>query len=262
MATVLDKIVVKKREEIAAAKARKAIRELQAEVADASAPRDFFGALAAQGPVKLIAEVKKASPSKGLIREEFDPVQIACDYEAAGASCISCLTDEHFFQGHLDFLRAIRKEVSIPVLRKDFILDPYQVWEARSVGADAVLLIAECLDDASLQTLHDLICELQMTPLVELYDEENVERVLQTGAKLVGVNNRDLRTFEVDLDHTLRIGKQIPDDRILVGESGIFTYQDIQHLGAGGVQAVLVGESLMRQQDIQRAVKLLLGLSA
>lgn len=256
--TVLDKIVTKKWEEIAAAKSRTPLVEVEAKLADAPPPRDFLGAIAAEGPVKLIAEVKKASPSKGLIRPDFQPVQIAKDYEAAGATCISCLTDEHFFQGHLDYLIAIRAEVGLPILRKDFVLDPYQVIEARAAGADAVLLIAECLDDSALKALHDQICELGMTPLVELYEESNVSRVLDIGAKLVGINNRDLRSFEVDLNHTIRLGKQIPEDRHLVGESGIFTHDDILLLEANQVDAVLVGESLMRQDDVQDAVRRLL----
>jgi len=257
--TVLDKIVTKKWEEIAAAKAARPFVEVEARLADAPAPRDFLGALSTGGSVKLIAEVKKASPSKGLIRPDFHPVQIAKDYEAAGASCISCLTDESFFQGHLDYLVAIRREVGLPILRKDFVLDPYQVVEARAAGADAVLLIAECLDDDALKSLHDQICELGMTPLVELYEESNVPRVLATGAQLVGINNRDLRTFEVDLNHTIRLGRQIPDHCVLVGESGIFTHDDIRLLQENDVDAVLVGESLMRQDDVQAAVGKLLG---
>jgi len=258
-ATVLDKIVAKKREEIASAKQQVAYDELVRKLPDVPPVRDFYQALAVDGPIKLIAEVKKASPSKGLIRADFHPVSIAKAYQAAGASCISCLTDESFFQGHLDFLRQIRSEVETPVLRKDFILDPYQVVEARVAGADAVLLIAECLEADQLRRLHDTICELGMTPLVELYEEANLNAVLDAGAKLVGVNNRDLRTFEVDLQHTIRLGKQIPDDRVLVGESGIFTNADLTMLETAGVDAVLVGESLMRQPDIQQAVHLLLG---
>jgi len=257
--TVLDKIVTKKWEEIAAAKSVRPLAEVKAQLVDPPPPRDFLGALAAEGPVKLIAEVKKASPSKGLIRPDFQPVQIAKDYEAAGASCISCLTDESFFQGHLNYLVAIRSEVNLPVLRKDFVLDPYQVVEARAAGADAVLLIAECLDDDALKSLHDQICELGMTPLVELYEESNVARVLDVGARLVGINNRDLRTFEVDLNHTIRLGRQIPDQCVLVGESGIFTNDDIRLLQENDVDAVLVGESLMRQEDVQAAVRKLLG---
>ncbi|PQO40091.1 indole-3-glycerol phosphate synthase TrpC [Blastopirellula marina] len=259
MPTVLDKIVATKREEIAVAKSQYPVEMIEPLLEKAPAPRDFFAALAADGPIKLIAEVKKASPSKGIIREDFNPVEIALAYEAAGATCISCLTDEIYFQGSLDYLREIRKQVSIPVLRKDFILDPYQLLEARAAGADAVLLIAECLDDEMLRTLHDGAVELGMTPLVELYEPENVARVLDCGAKLIGVNNRDLRNFEIDLNHTIRLREQIPSDRLLVGESGIFTNDHVQLLANAGVDAILVGESLMRQQDIGAAVKTLLG---
>lgn len=262
MSTVLDKIVATKREEIAVAKSQYPAEMLQPLLDKAPPPRDFFGALAADGPIKLIAEVKKASPSKGIIREDFNPVEIALAYEAAGATCISCLTDEIYFQGSLDYLREIRQAVNIPVLRKDFILDPYQLLEARAAGADAVLLIAECLDDETLRTLHDGALELGMTPLVELYDPENVPRVLACGAKLIGVNNRDLRTFEIDLNHTIRLRAQIPSDKLLVGESGIFTNDDVLLLANAGVDAILVGESLMRQQDIGAAVKTLLGTNA
>ncbi|EAQ80362.1 indole-3-glycerol phosphate synthase TrpC [Blastopirellula marina] len=259
MPTVLDKIVATKREEIAVAKSQYPADLLERMVADAPPVRDFFGALAAAGPIKLIAEVKKASPSKGIIREDFNPVEIALAYEAAGATCISCLTDEIYFQGSLDYLREIRKAVGIPVLRKDFILDPYQLLEARVAGADAVLLIAECLDDCALRSLHNAAIDLGMTPLVELYEPENITRVLEAGADLIGVNNRDLRTFEIDLQHTVRLRQQIPSDKLLVGESGIFTHDDVQLLASAGVDAILVGESLMRQQDIGAAVKSLLG---
>ncbi|UUO06316.1 indole-3-glycerol phosphate synthase TrpC [Blastopirellula sp. J2-11] len=259
MPTVLDKIVATKREEIAVAKSQYPVELLESMIADAPPVRDFFGALAAAGPIKLIAEVKKASPSKGIIREDFNPVDIALAYEAAGATCISCLTDEVYFQGSLDYLREIRKAVSIPVLRKDFILDPYQLLEARVAGADAVLLIAECLDDCALRSLHNAAIDLGMTPLVELYDPENITRVLEAGADLIGVNNRDLRTFEIDLQHTVRLRQQIPSDKLLVGESGIFTHDDVQLLSTAGVDAILVGESLMRQADIGAAVKALLG---
>ena len=205
MPTILDKIVTTKREEIAAAKVRRPGAELRAQLADAPPPRDFLAALSKPGPIKLIAEVKKASPSAGLIREDFDPVEIAKTYEAHGASCISVLTDEPYFQGHLDYLSAVKQAVSIPVLRKDFLLDEYQLLEARAAGADAVLLIAECLDTDSLARLHAAACDLGLTPLVELYESANLEAVLAAGAKLVGVNNRNLHTFEVDLGHTLAI---------------------------------------------------------
>ena len=225
----------------------------------APAPRDFLAAVSTPGPIRLIAEVKKASPSKGVIRTDFEPVAIARTYAQHGAACLSVLTDEQYFQGSLDYLRRIRATVDLPVLRKDFIIDPYQVYEARTAGADAVLLIAECLDDNELRLLHDTVGELQMTALVELYDPENLSRVLDVGAKLIGVNNRDLRTFETDLEHTLRLREQVPTDRALVAESGIRTRADVQRLEAAGVNAILVGETLMASPDIGAAVDELLG---
>ncbi len=259
MPTILDKIVATKREEIAAAKARIPIEELRARAQDTPARKDFFGALAAEGPIKLIAEVKKASPSKGIIRADFDPVAIARTYEQSGATCLSVLTDAPYFQGSLDYLTAIRAAVNLPLLRKDFILDTYQLLEARIAGADAVLLIAECLDDCNLRKLHNESLELGLTPLVELYEPANLPRVLAAGATLVGVNNRDLRNFEVDLEHTIRLRRDIPDECLLVGESGIATRADVERLEAAGVDAILVGESLMREADIGAAVRKLLG---
>lgn len=254
MPTILDKIVATKRDEIAAAQSRVPASELRRRLADAPPVRDFFAALAAAGPIKLIAEVKKASPSAGLIRDDFDPVAIATTYEQHGAACISVLTDESYFQGHLDYLTAVRAAVGIPVLRKDFILAEYQLLEARAAGADAVLLIAECLDAGRLAELHAAASELGLTPLVELYDPANLDAVLAAGANLIGVNNRNLHTFEVDLGHTLAIRKQVPSEKRLVGESGIKTHADVEMLSAAGVDAILVGESLMRQPDIGRAV--------
>lgn len=224
-------------------------------------PLDFLAALNSgdqTSQVSLIAEVKKASPSKGVIRHDFDPVAIAETYAAAGASCISVLTDEHFFQGHLDFLKAIRSAVDIPLLRKDFILDESQIYQARAAGADAVLLIAECLTPQRLRELHDLIVQLGMTPLVELYDEDNVEAVLACQPKLVGVNNRDLKTFEVDLMHSIRVKSRFPDSTTFVSESGIFTHADVRLMHEHSVDAILVGESLMRNEDVGKAVKQLL----
>lgn len=259
MSTILDQIVATKGREIAAARQRRPESELVAALAAAPPPRDFFAALAKPGPIRLIAEVKKASPSQGVIRADFDPVAIAQTYERHGAACISVLTDESYFQGSLDYLQQIRAAVDLPVLRKDFILDRYQLLEARAAGADAVLLIAECLDDCRLRALHNEALELGLTPLVELYEPANLPRVLEAGATLVGVNNRDLRTFQVDLGHTLRLREQIPADCLLVGESGIRTREDVQRLQAAGVDAMLVGESLMRQPDIGAAVDRLLG---
>ena len=256
--TILDKIVATKRTELAAARAEQTEAEIRAAVADAPPVRDFIGPLAAEGPIRLIAEVKKASPSAGVIRADFNPVAIAKIYEEHGAACLSVLTDESYFQGSLDYLRAVREAVGLPVLRKDFIIDSYQLLEARAAGADAVLLIAECLDDCQLRSLHNEAVELGLTPLVELYDPANLPRVLEAGATLVGVNNRNLHTFEVDLDHTLRMRPEIPDDCVLVGESGIKTRGDVERLESAGVDAILVGESLMRQADIGAAVDELL----
>lgn len=256
---VLDRIVAHKRGEIAARKEQVSRSSLEAQLDDAPTARDFFAALDQPG-IRLIAEVKKASPSKGVIRDDFDPVSIARQYAAHGAACISVLTDEHFFQGHLDYLRQIRQSIDIPVLRKDFILDTYQLIEARVAGADAVLLIAECLDDCHLRKLHNETIDLGMTPLVELYEPANIDRVLQAGATLVGVNNRDLRTFETDLQHTVRMRSRIPDECLLVGESGIAGPEDVRMLAEQGVDAILVGESLMASEDVGQAVRHLLSL--
>lgn len=255
MATVLDRIVEKKWEEIAVAKTRRDLNSLREAIHAAPDVRNFLTPLRAAGRVQLIAEVKKASPSKGMIRPQFEPVSIAREYELGGAAAISCLTDEPFFQGRLDYLAAIRSSVTIPVLRKDFILDEYQVYEARVAGADAVLLIAECLKGARLAELYQLIVELGMTPLIELYEPENIARVLDTGTKLVGVNNRNLHTFAVELEHVINLRKEIPTDVCLVAESGIFTSADVKRLYDAKIDAMLVGESLMRQHDVRQAVE-------
>lgn len=259
--SVLDKIVATKRREIETARAAREEAKVRAEAEAVPKGCDFFAALAAPGRIKLIAEVKKASPSAGVIRADFDPVEIARIYERHGATCLSVLTDEPFFQGKLDYLREIRAAVSLPLLRKDFILDKYQVYEARAAGADAVLLIAECLDDCNLRALHNEIVALGMTPLVELYDPNNLDRVLETGATLVGINNRDLHTFKTDLDHTLRLRERVPEHCVLVAESGIRTRADVEQLESAGVNAILVGETLMASQDIGAAVDALLGRS-
>jgi indole-3-glycerol phosphate synthase len=259
MPTILDKIVATKREEIRAAKETRPEAVVRDAICNAPPVRNFFNPLATGDSIKLIAEVKKASPSKGLIREDFHPGEIAQAYEANGASCISVLTDEQYFQGSLEVLRQVHAAVSLPVLRKDFILDSYQLLEARAAGADAVLLIAECLDDCNLRKLHNEAIELGMTPLVELYEPDNLPRVLDAGATLIGVNNRDLRTFAVDLEHTIRMRDRIPDQCVLVGESGIRSREDVLRLEEAGVGAILVGEHLMSQPDIGLAVRNLLG---
>jgi indole-3-glycerol phosphate synthase len=260
MTSVLDKIVAAKWREIAAAKAAISESAVRERAASAGPTRDFFSPLAAPGPIRLIAEVKKASPSKGVIREDFDPVEIAKIHERHRATCLSVLTDREFFQGDLAYLTAVREAVELPLLRKDFILDPYQVYEARAAGADAVLLIAECLDNRSLKSLHALARSLDMAALVELYDPENLQRAFDAGATLIGVNNRDLRSFETDLEHTLRLRNRVPDQCVLVSESGIRSRADVERLEAAGVDAILVGETLMASPDIGAAVDALLGM--
>lgn len=257
--TILEKIVATKKKEVALAKERITEEELREKVDLDSFTRDFTQALLMSDTIGLIAEVKKASPSAGVIREDFDPVQIANIYQTHGASCLSVLTDEQYFQGSLDYLREVRANVDLPVLRKDFIIDSYQLWESREAGADAVLLIAECLDDCNLRKLHNEAFDLGLTPLVELYEPDNLPRVLEAGATLIGVNNRNLHTFEVDLEHTIRMREKIPEDCTLVGESGIRSREDVLKLQTAGVDAILVGETLMRQQDIGAAVDKLLG---
>jgi indole-3-glycerol phosphate synthase len=257
--SILQKIVQHKRQEIAIAKELRPVDDIVALAQQATPPRDFVQALRHNQSVALIAEVKKASPSKGVIRADFDPVAIAKIYADAGAACISVLTDEHFFQGHLDYLKAIGQHVTVPLLRKDFIVDDYQVFEARAAGADAVLLIAECLEDQQLIALHNRIVELGMTPLVELYDRSNVAKVMAANPVLVGVNNRDLNTFEVDLGHSIGVKQLLPPSVTFVSESGIETRSDVEMLHRSGVDAMLVGESLMRSDDIAVAVRELLG---
>lgn len=259
VANILDEIVAAKRqhvERLRIDRPESAVRDA-AEAADP--PRDFAARLRQTGKIQLIAEVKKASPSAGVIRPDFDPVAIARTYESHGAACISVLTDAPYFQGSLDDLRQVRSAVTVPVLRKDFILEPYQVYEARAAGADAVLLIAECLNDTELQSLVAEANQLDMTPLVEIYEPGNLPRALDAGAHVVGVNNRNLKTFEVDLEHTLRIRQNIPRECILVGESGIRSLQDVRRLEEAGVDAILVGESLMGSKDIGAAVDALMG---
>lgn len=259
MPDILQKIVAAKKKEVEKAIRERPLRDLMKK-ADAAPPaRDFIEPLRAGPPIRLIAEVKKASPSKGVIRPDFDPVALATAYEEAGASCISVLTDVDFFQGSLDYLRDVSAAVNIPVLRKDFIVHPYQIFEARVAGADAVLLIAECLNRQELRGLYQLVRELGMLALVELHDPHNLDNVLNTGTELIGVNNRDLNSFEVDLNRTLKLRQQIPADKVVVGESGILTHQDSMTLQQAGVQAMLVGESLMRQPDVGQAVRCLLG---
>ncbi len=259
MSNILEKIVAAKRKEIEEAIRQRPLRDLMKAADTATPPRDFLAPLRIAPPIRLIAEVKRASPSKGLIRADFDPVAIALAYEQAGASCISVLTDVQFFQGSLEYLSAIRAAVKVPLLRKDFIIHPYQIFEARAHGADAILLIAECLTRQELKGLQQLSRDLGMHALVEVYQSANLDNALSTGTELIGVNNRDLSTFEVDLERTIKLRKQIPASCTLVGESGITDRSDALKLEAHNVQAMLVGESLMRQPDVATAVRILLG---
>ena len=259
MSDILSEICETKRGEIAAARSRTTESELQARLADVEPARDFLAALQAAPEIGLIAEVKKASPSAGLIRADFDPVEIATIYESAGASCISCLTDEPYFQGRLEYLTAIRNSVTIPVMRKDFILDRYQILEARAAGADCVLLIAECLDDCTMRDLYFYASELGMECLVEIYDPENLERVLKLEAPLIGINNRNLRTFVTDLKHSTDLAADVPATTYLVSESGIRERADVERLMESGIRGILVGETLMRQDDIAAKARELLG---
>ena len=258
MSSILDTIVASKRQEIEAAQRRTPAADLERRIAGLPAVRDFEAPLRRPG-IQVIAEVKKASPSAGVIRADFDPVAIARTYERHGAACISVLTDGPFFQGDLGYLGLIRDAVSLPLLRKDFILDPYQLLEARAAGADAVLLIAEILPGALLGDLYRQARGLGLHVLVELHDADQLPRVLECGAIIVGINNRNLRRFETRLEHTLELARNVPPDRCLVSESGIRTHADLVRLTDVGVKAVLVGESLMRAPDIGAQLDALLG---
>ncbi len=259
MTTILDDIVAYKREEIAAARERLPEAVLASRARSARAVRDFRAALLRGPGVQVIAEIKKASPSAGLIRADFDPVAIARTYADHGAACISVLTDEPSFQGHLRYLEQVSAAVPLPVMRKDFLLDRYQLLEARAAGADCVLLIAEVLPGEQLPRLLAQTHELGMQALVELYDADNLPRVLAAGAKLVGINNRDLRTMQVRLEHTIELASRVPADVCLVGESGIRGRADVERLQAAGVKAVLVGETLMRSPDMGAKLRELIG---
>lgn len=270
MTTILEKIVQTKRQEVAQRKQSVPLEQLQETISTLGRPRNFYQAITHKGPkpLNLIAEIKKASPSAGVIREDFDPVKLAQIYASAGADALSVLTDEQYFQGQLKYIHAVRDVVKLPVLRKDFIIDPYQVYESRAAGADAILLIAECLPVQEMIDLQILATEMSMTCLIEVHDMDNLIRVRDRvigfphkSYSLLGINNRDLKTFKTDLANTLRLADLVEDRRSLVSESGIHTRQDIQKLADAQVGAVLIGESLMRADDIPAKIRELFAAS-
>ncbi|MBW9259415.1 MAG: indole-3-glycerol phosphate synthase TrpC [Candidatus Thiodiazotropha sp. (ex. Lucinisca nassula)] len=249
---ILKKIVARKQQEIDDRLEKRSLKALQERIPESSVPRGFADAIAQRieaGEAGVIAEIKRASPSKGVLREDFQPAEIAVSYQQGGAACLSVLTDIDFFQGSDDYLRQARAACSLPVIRKDFIIDPYQVYEARVIEADCILLIAACLDDAQLQSLNDLARELGMDVLIEVHDEVELQRTLALDNRLIGINNRNLRSFEVTLDTTLGLLDQIPEDRIVVTESGILDQQDVKRMRSHQVNAFLVGEAFMRADD-------------
>jgi indole-3-glycerol phosphate synthase len=262
MTDILDKIVAVKREEVAAAIQRKSLAAMRFDAESRVLTRDFVGALRAKiaaGQPAVIAEIKKASPSKGVLRADFIPADIAQSYAEYGAACLSVLTDAQFFQGCIDYLKQARASCQLPVLRKDFMVDAYQIYESRACGSDAILLIAACLDDAQMKDFEQIARSLDMAVLVEVHDAPELARALKLKTPLIGVNNRNLKTFEVSLDTTLSLMRDIPADRLLVCESGIHSRDDVLRMGAAGVNAFLVGEAFMRAQEPGEALVALFG---
>lgn len=257
---ILDRILATKVEEVAADKAQAPLVELQRQVQDCDPTRGFAETLRSRalGGTAIIAEVKKGSPSKGVIRADFDPLAIACSYQIAGAACLSVLTDEQYFFGSLDYLKQIREVVELPLLRKDFIIDAYQVYQARTAGADAILLIAAALDDDRLTELAELAADLKLDTLLEVHDEQELERALEIPVDLIGINNRNLKTFVTDLSITEHLASRIPSPQVAVAESGIHSRADIERLQAAGAGAFLIGESLMREDDIEAKLRSLI----
>jgi indole-3-glycerol phosphate synthase len=262
MSDILNQIVEVKREEVAAAKKRVPLEAMRDDALSRVLTRDFVGALRtniANGQSAVIAEIKKASPSKGLLRPDFIPADIAQSYAEAGAACLSVLTDRQFFQGGNDYLKQARASCDLPVLRKDFMIDAYQIYESRVVGADCVLLIAACLEDAQMAELEAIALSLDMAVLVEVHDRAELERALKLKTPLLGINNRDLRTFEVKLETTLALKELVPSGKLLVTESGILARADVQRMRDAGVHAFLVGEAFMRAEDPGAALQALFG---
>ena len=262
MTDILDKIVAVKHQEVAEAKKRKSLEAMRFDAESRVLTRDFVGALRAKiaaGQPAVIAEVKKASPSKGVLRADFIPADIAQSYAEYGAACLSVLTDQQFFQGEIDFLKQARASCQLPVLRKDFMVDAYQIYESRAMGADCILLIAACLTDAQMKEFEAIARSLDMAVLVEVHDGDELDRALLLKTPLIGINNRNLKTFEVSLDTTLTLKARVPADRLLVTESGIVSRGDVLRMGAAGVNAFLVGEAFMRAPEPGEALEALFG---
>ncbi len=259
--SILDTIVERKKERLLLARLRKPLSELKAVIRDMEPPRDFHRAIGrGAGPIRMIAEIKKSSPSKGLIRKDFDPVLIASIYERKAVDAVSVITEEDFFHGRLDFLPGVKATVAVPVLRKDFIFDEYQIYEARANGADALLLIASILDSAQASEYLHLARELGMSVLLEVHDSEELGKALETKARIIGINNRDLKTMTIDLATSVRLKKAVPDDRTVVSESGISRREDVIAIESAGIDAMLVGTCLMESKDIGAKIDQLRGV--
>ena len=262
MTDILDRIIAVKQDEVAALMQQKPLSAMRVDAESRVLTRDFVGALRskiARGKSAVIAEIKKASPSKGVLRSDFMPADIAQSYAESGAACLSVLTDKQFFQGSLEYFKQARASCSLPALRKDFIIDPYQIYESRVIGADCILLIAAVLDDVQMKDMEAMAMALDMAVLVEVHDAAELERSLKLKTPLIGINNRNLKTFEVSLDTTLGLLRQVPEDRIIVTESGISTAQDVKRMRDGKVHAFLVGEAFMRAEDPGLALAALFG---
>ena len=257
--TFLEEILISTQETVRSAKLNRPLADLKRRIKDRESPRTFTGSLSQNSGLSLIAELKRASPSQGLLRKAFDPVEIATIYEEEGAAALSVLTEERFFQGSLNYLVQVRAVVQRPLLRKDFLIDEYQVYEARAFDADAVLLIAAILDDGPLKDYQALAGDLGMDSLVEVHTEAELERALQADARVIGINNRDLATFKTDLETTFRLIRKIPEDRVVVSESGIVQRKDVERLFEAEVDAVLIGETFMKSPDIRAKIRELFG---